>query len=144
MSKVNGPGSIFRFALNLFKGKTDLKCSWSVPVAPPATDVYLEVESSKDIEATTAEVWIYQVLDGKEHPIKYIPDVPFKENSYIHYKWRTQPAKGGNFEAGEYHFRVKVDNNPGETTEPLKLKDVMVRNLDSFTPAAKKKDPVKI
>jgi hypothetical protein len=136
--------SIFRFALNLFKGKTDLKCSWSVPVAPPATDVYLEVESSKEIEATTAEVWIFQVLGGQEISIAYIPDVPFKEKSYIHYKWRTQPAKGGNFEAGEYHFRVKVNGNPGETTEGLKLKDVIQRNLDTFTPSSKKKDPVKI
>jgi len=143
MSKVNGPGSIFRFALNLFK-KTKLTCTWSVPVAPPGTDVYIQVESDTDIEVTTAEVWVFQVLDGQENPIAYFPNVPFKEKRHIDYKWRTQPAKGGNFEAGEYHFRVSVNNYPGETVHPLKLKDVIARNVDSFTPASKKKDPVKI
>ena len=139
---VQKSSSIWRFALNFFK-KTKLTCSWSVPVAPPATDVYIQVESDSDIDATTADIWVFQLLDGKETPIAHFP-VPFEENRYVYYKWRTQPAKGGNFEAGEYHFRVSVNNHPGETTRGLKLKDVMLRNADTFTPASKKKNPVKI
>ena len=142
-SSVKKSSSIFRFALNLFKRNT-LKCSWSVPVAPPATDVYLQVESDSDIEATTAQIFIFQLLDGKEIPIKY-ETVPFEENRYVDYKWRTQPAKGGQFEAGEYHFRVKVDRHEAETVKGLKLKDVVAkRHESSFTPAKNGKDPVNI
>ena len=127
---IKGTPSIWRFALNFFK-KTKLTCRWSVAVAPPATDVYMLVDSDTDIEATSAEIFVFQLLNGKEVPITYIT-VPFKEKRYIEHVWRTQPAKGGDFEAGEYHFRVNVDNNIDQTVKPLKLKDVIARRHDGW------------
>src|SRR5215203_2966979 len=142
-NSIKGSSSIFRFALNFFK-KTNLTCSWSVPVAPPATDVYIQVDSDKDIEATSAEIFIFQLLNGQEIPITYLT-VPFEENRFVNYRWRTQAAKGGNFEAGEYHFRVNVDNHQAQTGRPLKLKDVIARrNADEFQTGQSKKSPVNI
>ena len=138
---IQKSSSIWRFALNFFK-KTKLTCRWSVPVAPPATDVYIMVDSDTDIEATSAEIFVFQILNGKEIPITYIP-VPWEENRYVEYKWRTQPAKGGSFEAGEYHFRVRINNEQAETVKPLKLKDVVAR-YESRYEGAKKKGPVNI
>jgi hypothetical protein len=139
---VKGSSSIFRFALNFFK-KTNLTCRWSVSVAPPATDVYIQVDSDKDIDSTTAEIFIFQLLNGQEIPITYLT-APVEEKRYVNYRWRTQPAKGGEYEAGEYHFRVNVDNNQAETVKPLKLKDVVARRYESSFEDGKKKGPVNI
>jgi hypothetical protein len=141
-NSVQRSSSIWRFALNFFK-KTKLNCRWSVSVAPPATDVYILVDSDTEIDATTAEIFVFQLLNGQEIPITYLT-VPFEENKFVEYKWRTQPAKGGNYEAGEYHFRVKVNNEQAETVKPLKLKDVVAKRYESSFENAKKKGPVNI
>ncbi|HEY0458587.1 MAG TPA: hypothetical protein VGC97_05495 [Pyrinomonadaceae bacterium] len=122
-----------------------VNCRWSVNSAPPATPVRIIVESTKEIDAETAQVSIFQEFGGRENPIAVLT-VPFTGKKNIDFEWKTQAAKGGKFEEGVYHFRVMVGNHQGRTPKAngLQLKDIIEREKSSYTPGINKKPPVNI
>ncbi len=122
-----------------------INCSWSVSVAPPATPVRIIAKSTKEIDAETAQVSIFQELGGRENPIAVL-NVPFTGKKNIDFEWKTQATKGGKFEEGVYHFRVMVGNHQGRTSKAagLQLKDIIEREKSNYTPGANKKPPVNL
>jgi hypothetical protein len=141
--QVKAPASVKQFAQDQAKTLV-FDAKWSVTVAPPGTEVGISAVSNMDIEATTAEISIFQLLNGRENPVALL-NVPFTGKRNVNAVWRTTPAKAGNFEDGVYHFRVTVGNHKGGSVAGLHLKDTVVRtNESSFTPAKKGKPPVNI
>lgn len=141
--QVKSPQSVRQFAREQ-GNKLVINAEWSASVAPPGTEVGISAVSNLDIEATTAQISIFQLLNGRENPVALL-NVPFNGKRNLSAVWRTTPAKGGAFEDGVYHFRVTVGNYKGATTAALKLKDTIARtNESSFQPAKTGQPPVNI
>ena len=142
--QVKSPAQVKQFAQENQAKKLVINAAWSVAVAPPGTEVGISAVSNIDIEATTAQISIFQVFGGKENPVGLL-NVDFKNKREVSTVWRTTPAKAGTFEDGVYHFRVTVGSHKGATVAGLKLKDTVARrNESSFEPAKNGKPPVNI
>ncbi|HEX8247545.1 MAG TPA: hypothetical protein VF599_05130 [Pyrinomonadaceae bacterium] len=109
---------------------------WDVPQAPPNTKVGLTAVSKISIEAATAQIKIFHILDSVHSPVAVLK-APY-ENGKVKTTWTTTPVKGGNFEAGEYYFEVSVSGYLGVTPQGLVLRDATQRNQSSFQKAAPK------
>jgi len=141
--QVKSPQSVKQFAQDQAK-KLVIEAQWSVTVAPPGTEVGISAVSNMDIEATTAQISIFQLNNGRETTVALL-NAPFTDKRKVNVIWRTTPAKSGNFEEGVYHFRVTVGGYKGTTVAGLKLKDsVAKRNESSFEPARNGRPPVNI
>ena len=140
--QVKSPQSVKQFAQDQAK-KLVIEANWSATVAPPGTEVGIQAVSNMDIEATTAQISVFQVLNGRENTVALL-NVPFTGKRNVNAVWRTTPAKSGNFEEGVYHFRVTVAGYKGTTVNGLKLKDAIKRNESSFEAAGNRRPPVNI
>jgi hypothetical protein len=119
------------------KGKNiSFDAMWETDVAPPNTLVGLRAVSRVPIENVTVEIKIFQMLDGRRNPVDLLQAKV--ENGRIQTHWRTKPAKGGNFEAGVYHFEINYNGYSSQTVKPLLLRDIMRRNESIFETAKPK------
>jgi hypothetical protein len=137
---VNAPYKVQRQNNQDGGKKLVFDCSWEVGQAPINTLVGVKAVSRVMVEGKTAEIKVFQVLDGQRISVDLI-EAPVVENK-ISTHWRTKPAKSGNFEAGVYHFEVSVGGYTGETVKPLLLRDVMVNRNQSTFESAKAKPKV--
>jgi hypothetical protein len=134
---VNAPYKVRRDP-NQNGKKLVFEAMWKVEKAPPNTEVGLLAISKVTVEGTTAQIRIFQVLGERKIAVGEVLYAPY-ENGKVETVWRTMPVKGGDFEAGEYHFEVSVGSNYGETTKGLLLRDTTVRlNQSSFETAKPK------
>ena len=141
--QVKPPQSAKQFAKDQAK-KLVIEAQWSATVAPPGTEVEISAVSNMDIEATTAQISVFQLNNGRETMVALL-NAPLTDKRKVNAVWRTTPAKSGNFEEGVYHFRVTVGGYRGTTVAGLKLKDsVAKRNESSFEPARNGRPPVNI
>ena len=132
---VNAPEKIRRHPAN-GGSRLVFDAEWDVSQAPPNTEVGLTAVSKIAIEATTAQIKIFHVLDNQYSPVAVLK-APF-EKGQVKAVWTTTPVKGGNFEAGEYYFEVTVNGYLGVTPKALLLRDATQRNQSSFQKAPPK------
>lgn len=112
---------------------------WDVNVAAPNSWVGITARCNNPIPDGDGIVQILYVFGST----KTLFGEPIKvkvQNQEIKSGWTTKPFKPGNFEAGEYHFKVSVGGYIGETIKPLILRDTLARrNEDSFEIGGAKK-----
>lgn len=132
---VNAPDKVRRDDPNGKKLVFDAK--WDVRSAPPNTEVGLTAVSKVPIEGTTAQIKIFQLLNKQRTYLGSPIYAPY-ENGQVKAVWRTTPVKGGDFEAGEYHYEVSVGNYCGETIQALLLRGAAQTGVSSFESAKPK------
>ena len=111
--------------------------SWQAFEAPLNALVGIKAVARTRVQDAKAEIRIFQVLNGQSIAVDYLT-APC-ENGRVSTQWRTKAAKAGNFEAGAYHFEVRVSGYSGQTVRPLLLRNVAPnRNQDGFETAKPK------
>lgn len=136
---VSAPDKVRRDDPNGRKLVFDAK--WDVEKTPPNTKVGLTAVCRLPIEGDTAQIKVFQILGGQRIPVGQVFFAPF-EDGQVKTEWTATPAKGGDFEAGEYHYEVSVGNYFGQTTKGLLLRDLIVNHNQSSFQAAKPKPKV--
>ena len=120
-----------------------LDCKWSVQVAPPGTEVGIQVHSDKDIHVTIAIISIFQWYDNRPHPVEVFK-VPFTNKRDVDFNWAAKGANGSDHEKGALYFAVSVGNYRAQSG-PLQLrgkgKDQPAQKpIDKFETVVKKKN----
>lgn len=125
--RINAPEKVRRDDPKGNKLVFDAK--WDVDQTPPNTKVGLTAVCRVIIEdaGDTALIKVFQLLNGQRIAVGQVFKAPF-ENGQIKAEWTATPAKGGDFEAGEYHYEVWVGSNYGQTSQGLLLRDMIVNH----------------
>lgn len=122
--KVGSPQDIRRFQNQEAGKKLVFDAAWEVRQAPPNSLVGIRAVSRVQVAGTSAEIQVYQLLDGKKIPVEVF-NAPYKDG-VVETHWRTVAVEGKNIQAGVYHFKVSVGSYSGETVEGLILRDSVV------------------
>lgn len=119
---VNSSSNIDRMAKNA-GGNPALIAYWGTQVATQGAEVGVHVRprNGNTIADTDVTITVHHLVNGKKVGVKVIP-ARF-ENNKLDAVWQTAAAKGGEVEAGIYHFMAQVGNYPlVYTTQALELK----------------------
>jgi hypothetical protein len=134
---INPSSNVNRFAQN--GGSPSLIAYWGVNAATQGAEVGVHVRPAHGSNIADCDViiTIQQEVNGQKRGIKVI-NARFEGNQ-LNASWLTAAAKGGEIEAGTYHFKAQVGNYPAvNTTKPLQLQKnvVMVKEQQKKDAAA--------
>ncbi len=118
---INPSSNVDRMAKN--GGNPALIASWGTHVATQGADVGVHVRprNGSTVKDCDVIITVEQVVDGQRRGVGVI-NARFVNNQ-LDTVWRTAAAKGGEIEAGIYHFKAQVPNYPiVNTLKPLELK----------------------
>jgi hypothetical protein len=124
---INSSSNINRMAQNSGNGLL-LTAFWGTTVATQGAQVGVHVRprSGSTIADADVIITIHQVVNGQKVGVAVI-NARF-ENNQLDAVWQTAAAKGGEIEAGIYHFKAQVGNYPAvNTAKPLELKKDVAR-----------------
>lgn len=117
---VNSSSNIDRMAQNSGNGLF-LTAFWGTNVATQGAQVGVHVRSRITIDDCDVIITIHQIVNGQKVGVAVIN--ARLENNQLDTVWQTAAAKGGEIEAGIYHFKAQVGNYPVvNTAKPLELK----------------------